>query len=311
MTKNHGMRRFIPSLSALTAFEAAATYRNFTRAAEDLSLTQSGVSRQVANLERQLGLRLFERSGPQLVLTNTGRAYLHEITPHLNALEEASINMVRGGSLDDALRIGVQDSLGSQWLVRRLPGFVDRVPDVEFTVVPVGGEAPPWTDGIDIAVLRGRGVWPGAHAHRLFAETITVVASPDLIPPGAGVAPEEYKCFPLIQNAHRPDSWLRWLDSMGLERKDTITGPRFAQTSMVIAAACAGLGLAIVPLIMVEEKLASGQLHEPFGHPLPSGLSYFVVYPLEQGISKPVLDLRDWLLNETRGLRRQETTAPG
>jgi len=294
------MRRFIPSLSALVAFEAAATYRSFTRAGENLGLTQSGVSRQVSSLERQLGVKLFERIGPRLVLTDAGRSYVTAVTPLLNGLEERSIDLVRGSRSQDALRIGVQDSLASQWLVRRLPGFVSRFPDARFGMNPVSDDVDFDAQGIDVAVLRGRGAWTDAHAYHLMSETVAVVASPALIPVGAPVRAADYSDYPLIQNAHRPDSWLRWLDTMGLSRARTISGPRFSQTSMVIEAACAGMGLAIVPTLMVTEALAQGRLHMPFGPEVPSGLSYFVVYPLKRGVSKPVLDFRDWIVSEAR-----------
>ena len=297
------MKRFIPSLNGLNAFEAAATYRNFTRAGDDLGLTQSGVSRQIAALEAQLGLKLFERVGPRLVLTNPGRSYVQAITPLLDALEEATIDMVRGSRTRDLLKIGVQDSLGSQWLVRRMTSFMQGAPGVAFNMVPLSRDIDLARDGLDVAVLRGRGAWADAHAHRLFAEMVVVVGAPTLIPAGTVLDPSDYHRFPLIQNAHRPDSWLRWLEAKGLERKNNIAGPRFAQTSMVIEAALSGIGLAVVPTVMIEEELAAGRLHAALGPPVPSGLSYFVVYPLSLGVSKPVLDFRDWLIRETRPLR--------
>ncbi|MEM9050324.1 MAG: LysR substrate-binding domain-containing protein [Pseudomonadota bacterium] len=309
MMETHAVRRFIPSLSALVAFEAAATYGSFTRAGEDLGLSQSGVSRQVAVLERHLGVKLFERVGPRLILTDAGRSYAQEITPILNALETASINFVRGGGLQDTLRIGVQDSLGSQWLVRRLPDLARRAPKIDYTVLPVSDATALGAIDLDIAILRGRGAWADAHAHRLFAETVAVVAAPRLVTAGQDVPPQHYHRYPLIQNAHRPDSWLRWLEAKGLDRQDRIAGPRFAQTSMVIEAAISGLGLAIVPVVMIEDELANGRLRIVMGPPVPSGLSYFVVYPLARGLSKPVLDLRDWLLAETRPMRRSDPNA--
>ncbi|QBY00528.1 LysR family transcriptional regulator [Rhodophyticola sp. CCM32] len=301
------MKRFIPSLSALVAFEAAATYRNFTRAGEDLGLTQSGVSRQIASLEDQLGLKLFERIGPRLVLSDAGRNYVQAITTLLDGLEEASIDLVRGSRTKDVLKIGVQDSLGSQWLVPRMKQFLQRAPETAFNMVPLPFDADIAKADVDVAVLRGRGAWADAHAHHLIAETVAVVAAPSLISPGDALEPSEYHRFPLIQNAHRPDSWLRWLEAKGLSRQDHITGPRFSQTTMVIEAVLSGIGLAVVPTVMIEQQLADGRLHMPLGPPVPSGLSYFVVYPLRLGVSKPVLDFRDWLLAETRHLRQRQT----
>lgn len=297
------MRRFLPSLSALTAFEAAATYRNFTRAGEDIGLTQSGVSRQVSNLENLLGVRLFERIGPRLLLTEAGRNYLESITKYLDGLEEASIDAVRGSKLQDATRIGVQDSFASQWLVPRMAGFMKRFPDTQFNMVPTTDTPDFSENNIDVAVLRGRGAWSDAHAYKLFEEMITVVAAPSLIPKGGKLEPQLYNKFQKIQNARRPDSWLRWLEAMKMAHEGPIFGPRFAQTTMVIKAAVSGLGLAVVPVVMIEDLLRDGQLHCPFGDPVPSGYSYFVVYPMNKGVSKRVMDFRDWIISETRRLR--------
>ncbi|UWR38429.1 LysR substrate-binding domain-containing protein [Sulfitobacter sp. W074] len=294
------MSRFIPSLSALTAFEAAATYRSFTRAAENLGMTQSGVSRQVSQLEKHLGVKVFERIGPRLVLTDAGRKYVLEVTRILNDLEETSIDIVRGGSVRGTLKIGVQDSLASRWIVPKIQTFITRFPEINFTVVPISNEFDADWQDVDVAVLRGRGAWDDAHAYHLLSETVAVVASPSLIPIGHTVSPSSYASYPLIQNAHRPDSWLRWIEAKELNRVDTISGPRFAQTSMVIEAARAGVGLAVVPSLMIEDHIASGSLHMPMGGAIASGLSYFVVYPLKLGVSKPVLDFRDWIQSVAR-----------
>lgn len=294
------MRRFIPSLSALAAFEAAATYRSFTRAAENLGMTQSGVSRQVSQLEKHFGIKMFERIGPRLVLTDAGRNYVAEVTRILDDLEEASIDIVRGSSTRDSLRIGVQDSLASRWIVPKIQTFITRFPNVNFTIVPISDNRDLESQNIDVAVLRGRGAWDDAHAYHLLSEAVAVVAAPSLIPAGSAVSPSSYASYPLIQNAHRPDSWLRWIDAKGLSRAETISGPRFAQTSMVIEAARAGIGLAVVPTLMVQDHIASGSLHMPMGSAVPSGLSYFVVYPLKLGVSKPVLDFRDWIQSVAR-----------
>ena len=294
------MRRFIPSLSALAAFESAASCRSFTRAAENLGLTQSGVSRQVSQLEKYLGIKLFERIGPRLVLTDTGRSYVREVTRLLDELEEVCIDIVRGSRMRDSLKIGVQDSLASRWLVPKIQSFIDRFPQIQFTIMPISDDAEFDSRHIDCAILRGRGAWDNAHACHLMKETVTVVASPDLIPAGASVDPGTYGEYPLIQNARRPDSWLRWIEAKGLNRAETISGPRFAQTSMVIEAARAGVGLAVVPKVMVEDHLDSGSLHTPLGEAVSSGMSYFVVYPLNLGVSKPVHDFRDWIQSVAR-----------
>lgn len=303
MSNTHSMKRYLPSLSALSAFEAAAIHLNFTRAGEDIGLTQSGISRQVAALEAQLGLRLFERIGPKLVLSDAGRAYRERVSQTLDQLEEATIDLVRGSARSEMLQIGVQDSLGSQWLVSKMTRFIKRFPDQHFTMLPVDGTLDFSSSQIDVAVLRGRGVWPDMYHHHLMDEKVVVVAAPSLIPAGTELPPTEFCRFPLIQNAHRPASWLRWLEANSLSHNERISGPRFSQTNMVIQAAIAGIGLAVVPRVMVEVQLDCGLLHMPLGGAVPSGFGYYLVYPFNRNITKPITDFRDWLVSETRSLR--------
>ncbi|WP_120631435.1 LysR substrate-binding domain-containing protein [Ruegeria sp. EL01] len=296
------MRRYIPSLFALRAFEASATTLSFTRAGEELGRTQSGVSRQVSNLEALLGIDLFERFGPRLVLTPAGESYAASVSEILNLLEEASMDVIRGSRASAALQIGVQDSFASRWLVPRMKHFMEAHPSEPFNVIPLRGDVD-FADGPDIAVMRGQGAWRDAIAYKLITEFVGVVAAPTLVPPHQSLPIEEHQAFPKIQNAHRPDSWLRWLAAKGIEHHGPISGPRFSQTTMVIEATLAGIGLAVVPVFMIEEQLADGRLHLPFGAPVASGAGYYAVYPETRRPSTPVRLFRDWIMSETRGLR--------
>ncbi|UQB79276.1 LysR family transcriptional regulator [Pseudomonas shirazica] len=130
------MRRFLPSLSALQAFEAAARHLSFTRAAEDLQITQSGVSRQISNLERQLGVELFQRAGSRLILTDAGRTYLRDVDQMLNQLEEVTIDLVRGRKADLSLMVGGNPTFLSRWLIPRLEGFFTWFPGCQLTSSP-------------------------------------------------------------------------------------------------------------------------------------------------------------------------------
>lgn len=302
MTYYHDMRRYIPSLSALQAFEAAATTLSFTRAGKELGRTQSGISRQVSNLEAVLGIALFERLGPRLVLTRAGEAYAASVADILNRLEEASMDAIRGSRSSDALQIGVQDSFASRWLVPRMKRFMEAHPREAFNVIPLRGDVD-FTNGPDIAVMRGQGAWRDAVAYKLITEHVAVVAAPRLIPAERALPLAAHQDYPKIQNAHRPDSWLRWLAAKGIEHQGPISGPRFSQTTMVIEAALTGIGLAVLPVFMIEEHLAEGRLHLPFGAPVASGSGYYAVYPETRRPSVPVRIFRDWIMAETRSLR--------
>ena len=298
------MRRLIPSTAALLAFEAAAQHLNFTRAGTALGMTQSGVSRQINALEAQLGTPLFERIGPRLKLTDAGRAYSEEIAPLLNQIEAASIDIVRGGKEQNALTIAVQDSLANSWLAPRMHDFVKTNPqDSYFHIVPVRDNVQ--FDGADpdISILRGRGAWREAHSYLLFEEKVIVVASPSLIPADAELDLATDTILPKLHASHRHDNWLRWFGTQGIQHQGNLQGPRFAQTTAMIEAAIAGLGLAVVPTLMVERQIANRDLHIVGGSPVKSGFGYFVTYPEHNARKANVQRFRDWIIQQTKALR--------
>lgn len=293
------MRRFLPSLSALHAFEAAARHMSFTRAAEDIGVTQSGISRQIRNLESYLGCRLFERTGPRLVLTEPGAIYFREVSQMLDKLQEVSIDVVRGRKANTSLSIGSHPTFATKWLAPRLSSFMSANKEIPFELT----HALPTTDfencSLDLAIMRGISPWANARAHELFPEEIAVIASPSLIAPKTHLDPSDLAHFPMLQNVNRPSMWLHWLRVANISYKGTIQGPRFSYSEMLINAATNGLGLAVVPIHYVTQELNSGLLHLPFGKAIPSGESYFVVYPERKSHLKNVGIFRDWLLRET------------
>ncbi|MET0125101.1 LysR substrate-binding domain-containing protein [Pseudomonas caspiana] len=294
------MRRFLPSLSALQAFEASARHLNFTRAAEDLAVTQSGVSRQITNLEQFLGMRLFERSGSRLILTDAGSKYVQDVVPMLNRLEEVSIDLVRGRKADASLMIGANPTFVSRWLAPRLENFVRQAPEIPVEVNPIEADIDFKTCRFDITIMRGTGAWSEARAQELFAEELVVVASPRLIPLGETRDQLDFSKIPTLQNASRPSLWLQWLRASGCVGTGLIQGVRFSQSEMLISAAVSGLGLAVVPIHYVERELQRGELHMPFGNPVRSGESYWVVSPERKSRQQHALLFRDWLMQQVR-----------
>jgi len=298
------MRRYLPSLSALHAFEAAARFMNFTKAAEDLGLTQSGISRQIHNLEKFLGVPLFHRSGPRLVLTEVGANYYRELALTLDKLQEITIDAVRGRSVDSSLMIGTHPTLGARWLPRRIETFIHAYPDIPVEVTLAPADLNFETTRLDVAILRGVGTWLNARSVELFAEEIAIVTSPKLIPLGTRLENKDFAGFPLLQNASRPSIWLHWLRLSGLTHQGRIQGTRFAHTEMLINAAIQGIGIAIVPTCYIEAELARNELHMPFGPPILSGDSYFAVYPERKAQLHSVMAFREWVTRETRSYRK-------
>lgn len=298
------MRRYLPSLAALHAFEAAARFMNFTRAAEDVGLTQSGISRQIKNLEDFLGVTLFHRAGPRLILTEVGAVYFRNLSLVLDKLQEISIDAVRGRSVDSSLMIGAHNAFTTRWLIERLNPFILTYPDIPIEIMPADPSTEFETTRLDMAILRGGGSWHHARAVELFAEELVIIASPALIPLGQKLEARDFSRFPLLQNASRPSLWLHWLRTVELAYSGRIHGTRFAHNDMLIKAAIHGLGIAVVPACFVEGELARGDLHTPFGAPIRSGDSYFAVYPERKAGLPSVILFRDWLIRQTREYKR-------
>lgn len=300
------MRRLLPSTSALAAFEAAALHLNFTRAGEELGLTQSGISRHINSLEQQLGISLFERIGPKLKLTEAGQSYASEISRILTDIETASIDVVRGAKVQNLLRIAVQDSFATTWLAPRLPGFIAQHPeDSLFQIEPVKELPLDATNKIDISILRGHGAWRDCYSYPIIDEMVGVVAAPSLVPENVELLPDQIDDYTLLQASHRHDSWLQWLEAKNVQHIGHLQGPRFGQSSLLIEAAVSGLGLAVLPMVLIEKQLAEGTLRLVAGPPVPTGFGFFIVMQQRNTHREQVLRFRDWVIRETRSYRKK------
>ncbi len=264
------MRRFIPSLAALECFEAAARYLSFTQAAQSLSITQSGVSRQIAALEQFLGLKLFERIGSRLVLTEVGEAYLRDTHRLLLELETSAIDAVRGQSLSDAFTIEAPTGFALHWLIPRLHRLRDALPDVLIEVFIKDNSAPPHESHADLIIRRGAGTWRGVRAEPLAPENLTVVASKELAELHMSLGTLDFDRLPSLQNAARPDLWLTWLRNAEIPYKGAIKGPRFDNSAALITAARHGLGLALAPRAFVRSDIENGVLYELYAGKTPA-----------------------------------------
>jgi LysR family glycine cleavage system transcriptional activator len=290
----------IPSLAALEAFEASARHRSFTKAAVELHLTQGAISRAVATLEEQLGAALFARVRQRIQLTPAGEAYLNKVQPALRKLEAATLELKAFKGAGGVLNLAILPTFGTKWLIPRMPAFSAAHPEVlvNFTtrIYAFDFEA----EELDAAIHLGEGRWPGALLDPLFEEEVMVVCSPTLIPHLR--TPDDLKDQVLLQMASRPQGWEEWLAAKGLSGIDGRRGPRFEHHAMVLEAAVAGLGLAVLPAFLVQDELANGRIVEAFHHTkAQSGKTYWLAYP-ERNRDLPALAaFRRWLLQEVRG----------
>ena len=294
----HDVTRALPSLLALQAFEASARHRSFTRAAEELHVTQGAVSRQVQSLEEQLGLALFHRIRQRIVLTPAGEAYLGKVRTALDRLEAATLELKAFKGAGGVLDLAILPTFGTKWLIPRIPAFSAKHPEVLVNLTTriqaFDFEEEP---DLDAAVHYGEGHWPGALLDPLMDEQVAVVCAPELRRHAHLKHPSEAAGQTLLQLINRPQGWEEWLAAAGAPGVDGRRGPRFESHLMVIQAAIAGLGLAVLPTFLVEEELATKRLVEPFpGIRAKSRRSYWLAYP-ERNKDLPALAaFRAWLM---------------
>ncbi|MGY6704396.1 LysR family transcriptional regulator [Roseinatronobacter sp.] len=283
-------RSQLPDLAALQAFEAAARHGSFTRAALELNLTQSAVSRQIKDLETQLGIALFERVRQRIVLSTAGQRLRPEIERLLAGLEHLSLRAASGRDVTGHLSIVTLPTFGSRWLIPRLPDFLAAHPGLQVSVTTRQGAFDLTDAGIDLAIHYGKPVWPGASCTYLCAETMLAVAAPAVVT--SDTLPDD---LTLLHLETRPMLWPEWLGAQGQPVARGFQGHRFDQISLLIEAALAGIGAALLPSYLIERELQAGDLRALSGGSLQTDTAYWVVIP-DASASDPVpLAFRDWI----------------
>lgn len=304
-------RTLMPSIQEMTAFEAAGRHGSFTRAADELSLTQSAISKQVRQMEDTLGVVLFERTRGRVVLTVAGRALLPSAGKLLQDYATAthSVMALAGGGM--TLRLGVLPTFAARWLIPRLPGFLSRQPDVTVSLVTEPEPFDLAARSVDAAIHFGKPSWPQAECIYLCDEAVMAVASPGYAKRHALVRPSDLARATLLQQSSRPALWRDWFAACGFEHPHPLRGPLFDQFAMTGEAAKAGLGVALVPSFLVERELEDGSLIG-IAAPLFAGSgAYHVVVPAGRRHEPTVAAFVDWLVAEAAAssMARREARA--
>ncbi|CAH2928481.1 MAG: Transcriptional regulator, LysR family [uncultured Paraburkholderia sp.] len=252
------MRKFkIPNMSALLAFEAAAQHESFTHAAKELFLTESAISRQIATLESNLGVRLFVRSKQRVMLTRAGHLYGTQVRRALENLDRDTLSIIAHGSGGGYLELAVLPTFASQWLIPRMKDFNDRNPDVRINIGIRTDLFSFEESHFEAAIHYGKPTWPGTSSDYLFGEEVVPVCSPSLLARPIR-KPHELLNYPLLHSTTRPDAWSRWFSNVGVEDNVTMQGVRYELHSMLISAAAAALGIALVPKFFGRTTRAAG-----------------------------------------------------
>ena len=288
-------RRLIPDVTTLQAFECAARHGSFTQAAHELNLTQRAVSRQIKDLEEQLGVLLFERVRQRVVLSEDGRRFLPEVRKLLYQTEETMLRAMSAARSDHSLSIATLPTFGSRWLTPRIPAFLVEHPG---TVLNIASRSAPFDfdeENFDLAIHYGQPVWARAACSYLCSETILPAASPALIGEFASKEPGDLASAPLLHLATRPKLWAEWFELAGETTETAYRGHRFDQFSMVIESAVAGLGFALLPKYLIEQELQTGRLAIVFDRPMETENSYYLVVPEGKQENALTQSFRAWI----------------
>jgi len=289
------MRRKIPSTGALAAFEAAARHRSFTLAADELAVTQSAVCRQIAGLESFLGVKLFRRSRRGVMLTAAGANYSRTVRARLDEVERDTLELMARGSAGGSLDLGVVPTFATRWLIPRLPAFHRQCPGITLNLHVQTRPFLFEESGLDAAIHAGGKPWPGTHADALMGERMVAVGAPALLGKRKWLAARDLEKLTLLQASTRPYAWREWFDSLGASVPNDLAGPRLELFSMAIEAAQQGLGVALVPRLLVERELATGSLRQLVDHEFDSGQTYRLVFPEHMEDDETLQRLRQWL----------------
>ncbi|UYG07631.1 LysR family transcriptional regulator [Halomonas sp. M4R1S46] len=303
-------RRHLPTLTAMQCFEASARHLSFTRAAEELSLTQSAVSKQVAQLESVLEHPLFRRVRKRLQVTPEGSLYLTEVRKIMAQVEMSTRYMQSYGGQSEVLNVTTLPTFGARWLIPRLNGYRFRHPGVYLNIANRVEPFDLEEQRVDVAFFFGHGAWPKAECIKLLDETMVPVCAPSVVPDGGIGDPLALTDLVLLQSATRPEAWHDWFAAQDCYTAHSYHGPRFDTFYMAMSAARAGCGVALVPHFLVEEELAAGQLTIPWAFSLTSRDAYYLAYPEYKGEVAKVKGFIEWILEHRDAPARVDGARP-
>ena len=299
----------LPSLMALRCFDASARLSSFTRAAEEVHLTQGAVSHQVLGLESQLGVALFVRRRTGLVLTAAGRAYWTEVATALRQIERATQNMITHKGQGGAFNLCCASSFASYWLVPRLSGFVAAHPEVTLNLSTHIGPVDFSTTPHDAAIEFCDGPAPGLLAVKVHSLVLRPYAAPALLKGHVRCSSAQLAALltenPLIRHTTVPGAWPGWLAAAlpqaGVPAVHLLSGPQYDLLSMALNGAIGGLGVALLPDYMASTATTAGQLVRLSDHGWEAPQAYYLRCPNWKAELVVFHRFRKWLLAVTDG----------
>jgi LysR family glycine cleavage system transcriptional activator len=285
-------------LLALRAFSEVGRHGSIKRAAEALGVTSGAVSQQIRQLEDRVGVTLFVRSRHRMALTEAGVRIHPDLLTAFDQIERA-LRTLEATRARRTITISTVPSFAASWLVPRLGGFTARHPEIETRVEATSALSDLRRERVDIAIRHGLGDYPGLASESLMAPVLLPVASPALLAAGPTVlAPADCLAYPLLQDADRAD-WTLWLVAHGVPQDARAErGSAFEDDYLLIRAAAAGQGLALVPQEYAREEIAAGRLALVLDKPWPARFAYYLVTPAEASRRPEVQAFVDWIKEE-------------
>ncbi|MGE8096857.1 LysR substrate-binding domain-containing protein [Pseudomonas fluorescens] len=293
------MRRKIPSNTALMAFEAAARHGSFARAADELSVTEGAISRQIGRLEAFLGVTLFERIGNRVRLLPNGERYAAQVRESLDRLNRDSQYLMGQPSDGASLDIATVPTFAMRWLIPRLPQFRQKHPNIS---VHLAERTEPFVlagSGFDAAIHFEHPAWTGMRTHPLLNEVLVPVCHPELLKDVKMAIALDI--LPRLHRRQNPDAWQRYAEETGIALTNPAIGARYDLHAMLIEAALAGLGVALVPRFYIETELAQGRLAAPWPDGKTISKTFSLILPEPIGLSRePIRAFAQWILDEAK-----------
>jgi DNA-binding transcriptional LysR family regulator len=295
----------MPSLDLLEGFEAAARHLSFTKAGEELFLTQSAVSRQIKDLDDQLGARLFERRHRALVLTEAGQQFYAATAQVLTTMRAATERLRAATGRPRPLSVTTTTSFAALWLIPRLAGFTRTHPGVDVRITADTRVHDLERDGLDLAIRHGPAALAGPHAVRLFGERVFPVCSPKLLKKVALREPADLKRHCLLEYddpevRHPWLHWKTWLEVAGIPDLRPAGRLSFSGYEQIIPAAVAGHGVALGRTPLVKDLIAARQLVAPFTSTADPARAYFAIVSPAAADRPEVADFVAWLKEEAK-----------
>lgn len=302
-TTRRSLRQTLPSLHGLMLFEASARHLNFSKAAEELAITQSAVSHAVRQLEETLGHPLFLRENRALALTSQGQRLFASVAQGFGSIAQ-TVDDISAAEQKDTLVVACSTIMATEWLLPRVPALRAVLPDLKIEVRCFDRDPDLMAHGIDVQIRLGDGVWPDCEAIRLWREEIFAVASPSYLAAHPVLGPEDiirHRLVLYVDPLRFRIGWAEWLRALGVDPQGRLTVTMQVNDSLVsLQAAEAGEGLALGWRVTADRALAQGRIVQALPQVVQTGRHFHILTPKAPRPRRIVRQFVDWLAAEAR-----------